>query len=1303
PSIHMGGAGSGMGYGGLGTRGYGRGGGGRASIRMGQASRLGMAPLRKTFDQTSTFFPEVRTGPDGVASVTFRLPDSITSWKVTARGVTRDTQLGEETTELIATQEFWAELVVPPELEEGDRLQPLARLFNESKKDLSVKLELTVAGRKISRQAKVAAAQTAEVLFDSLEIPDSAPGAKLELLLTADAGDLADRLLRKLPVRPRGIREDVSVSGRLTRSATRILTLDKEIGDLELLIRLDPRMTHLFLAGRLDPVLFNDRPEEALAALNILELLDPKADQAMLSMVRARLRRALVHLLLVQRADGGWGWGQGSSSTSLIITARAIRALARAKPLAGQLSWSFPQASYGRALTIVKNGLPGLPPDDFMQRAAILYALAHEGKEHVPVVHLHRLHRLRNTLPLGAQALLGLTWHALKRPEKAAEVAKSLMAKVRFNVPCPRAYAWLPTWGAEPADLARALELLALTRPNDPLVKKGAEWLLDQGEAVGFRFPREAEAVSAALRRLLGAEKSGQRYRVKVAVNGQQVKTVQISGQAGNPTEQVNVAAQVLRPGENKIELSLEGSGSCFFTATLSGYRKKAKENTKNDPIKLSRTIEPVPLPYKGHDINAGFSVLAPGEETWVNKIDHIPATRRIKVTLKIQRDFAPRIDHCVLSDRLPPGFELVPGSLSGNHSHMQQAGRQLVFFMASAGYHQQVQYQLQAINPGVYQFPPLRLVSLANPKTRVVSDSTAFTIDGASATLDDVRPTPDELYLVGLAAAEEKDAELCILKLESLNNHYKLNENIARNVLAKLLFASIDKNDQQRIVKYFELAKEKNPDLVIPFAKIAPVQAAYRTVKAYEAGLLLARGVAEARFMSEVHNVGILETEDEMAEAIAMLKEQLNSYPDNRPAAQATYAFSQVVFARADQARQGDKPEGFDRPGLLEEVIWLMARYLGYFPTDPQGPPAIYSLASALLERGRAGQAAEWCDTGLKRHPESDLAPAMAYLKAFAHFKLGQYGPSLKLCQQVAKDSPDEESREMARYIMAQIHHSRGQMSQALALYRQVQDRFRDAWETIRESERQLLVVPEIVSVAAGQRPILTMTMRNLERINLRAYRVDPMRLYQLKGSLSDLTEINLAGIRPVLNQTIRYPKQIGVTREIKHKLRLPGKGAYLLLVRGGHQLLYSLALNGSLATDVTEDHDEGRVRVTVRTNRGKPISGARVQLKGSDDDRFIAGKTDLRGIFIAENIMGTVTVIAQHNGSFGLYRGTEGSEDDLDGKDRPPQPAPKYKKKTVIDFDDDVIDGELLKPTDESMNFFQKRVKGMSVEQAK
>jgi alpha-2-macroglobulin len=549
----------------------------------------------------------------------------------------------------------------------------------------------------------------------------------------------------------------------------------------------------------------------------------------------------------------------------------------------------------------------------------------------------------------------------------------------------------------------------------------------------------------------------------------------------------------------------------------------------------------------------------------------------------------------------------------------------------------------------------------------------------------------------------------LVISSLEQLLLQPNLQERINNEILSLLLFAAIDNKDNSRILKYFELVKEKDPSLIIPFEKIPPIQLAYREQQAFEGGYHLSRGVADATFMSEVRGVGVLEDNKEVAEALALFRNLLSEYPDTALTAKARYAFAQAIYDRADKITSGETILGFDRKGLLHEVVLLMGDFLARFPSDPEAPAAIFSTASALLENDQANLSVAWSDVGLRQHAKSDLAPAIAYLKAFAHFKLGQYDRSLELCRQVAEQSTQEESRDMANYITAQIYHAQGDLKRAIESYRLVAQRFHDANETIQELEREQFEIPEVVSPSSAERPTLEMKLKNIGRVDLRAYQVDLMKLYLLKGSLRQLNEVNLAGIKPVFSRTLQYDtsRAKGLRTE-KVPLDLPGKGAYLVLARAGSSLTHSLVLVGHLDCEVTEIEGEGRVRVTVRNDKGKPVGGARVELKGSNNDRFTAGNTDLRGIFLANDVQGEATVIASHQGLFGLYRGTRNlnlrttpqpSAVDLNGN-ADNQQGMNY------DFEDSVVQGELKNERKAAAKDFFKQAqetKGLAVEQAK
>jgi len=59
--------------------------------------------LRETFEDTA-FFASVTTDHRGIAQITFRLPDNITSWRVTTSAVTNDLYAGNEVGNIIVTQ-----------------------------------------------------------------------------------------------------------------------------------------------------------------------------------------------------------------------------------------------------------------------------------------------------------------------------------------------------------------------------------------------------------------------------------------------------------------------------------------------------------------------------------------------------------------------------------------------------------------------------------------------------------------------------------------------------------------------------------------------------------------------------------------------------------------------------------------------------------------------------------------------------------------------------------------------------------------------------------------------------------------------------------------------------------------------------------------------------------------------------------------------------------------------------------------------------------------------------------------------
>jgi hypothetical protein len=92
-------------------------------------------------------------------------------------------------------------------------------------------------------------------------------------------------------------------------------------------------------------------------------------------------------------------------------------------------------------------------------------------------------------------------------------------------------------------------------------------------------------------------------------------------------------------------------------------------------------------------------------------------------------------------------------------------------------------------------------------------------------------------------------------------------------------------------------------------------------------------------------------------------------------------------------------------------------------------------------------------------------------------------------------------------------------------------------------------------------------------------------MKFSLLRRSLEEITNINLAGIRPFYEGT----EELGDGKDYRDRtteieLPLKEEGAYLVVCRGGDLYASGLVLVSPLVLEVDEEASSGRVRATVR-----------------------------------------------------------------------------------------------------------------------
>jgi hypothetical protein len=86
--------------------------------------------IRVYFPDTALWIPDLVTDSKGEARATLRMPDSITTIRFTARGVTKDTAVGEGVGRVESRQPFFVNLKTPAFFVAGDEAEIRAELFN---------------------------------------------------------------------------------------------------------------------------------------------------------------------------------------------------------------------------------------------------------------------------------------------------------------------------------------------------------------------------------------------------------------------------------------------------------------------------------------------------------------------------------------------------------------------------------------------------------------------------------------------------------------------------------------------------------------------------------------------------------------------------------------------------------------------------------------------------------------------------------------------------------------------------------------------------------------------------------------------------------------------------------------------------------------------------------------------------------------------------------------------------------------------------------------------------------------------
>lgn len=526
---------------------------------------------RADFPDTAAWFPVLYTDFNGEVKVTITLPDNLTTWRLTAKATTADTQVGEAINTITTWQPIIARPLLPRILTAGDTAVLSAIVHNYSEAAQTVVVNLEIGDQRL--EIGESPTQTVTIAPGGVQIvgwPVTAVEAGVvELLVTAvpESGILGDAIQLPLTIQPLAVPDVTTQIGQFSTRLQTTVDIPADALPMSVVeIQLSRSIAGTLLEGLeyltgypygcVEQTMSRALPNAVVGrALNQLGVTNPTLQAELPAYINASVQR----LYGFQHNDGGWGWWY-DDRTNDYQTAWVIFGLAQV----ADAGYEVDPTVIGRGATWLNENLQSM---DARTRAFALYALAEAGQPNK-----------EDTLALAADldslngdvfslAGIALTLDAVgERPlarqivDGLAETAVNTNGFVHWAGSDHDGYYDHKTMASDVRSTALALSAFVQIRPGHELEGGIVRWLMGQRRSQGWGSTNETSFTILALTDHLLASafnETAASTNFAISVNG----TVVASGALGQgaPAQTVQITREQLADGENVIVMTQSG------------------------------------------------------------------------------------------------------------------------------------------------------------------------------------------------------------------------------------------------------------------------------------------------------------------------------------------------------------------------------------------------------------------------------------------------------------------------------------------------------------------------------------------------------------------------------------------------------------------------------------------------------------------------------------------------------------------------------------------------------------------------
>lgn len=722
------------------------------------ASKGGKVKVRSKFEDTAFWKAKVKTDSDGKAVLSFKLPDNLTTWRLTVRGHDLEGRVGEKKDTFLVTKQLVSRIAKPRFFIEGDDVVLMGIVNNNTNKGItSVKTKMNFNGKNVAARKKTAMSLSpfgSAKNYYPVKVPENTENVQVmfESVSSADS----DALQWDVPVYKRGSIYKMMAMGDFNNNKSIDVKMLEENDNFnfvpeEIQIVLNPSPVFQVLKasdyliaypyGCVEQTINRFLPVTAVDSLlkknNLAYLIPDKTRNKLPAMKRDGINK----IADMQNSDGTWGWFAGDRGNEF-LTAFAMISLYKANEYGVKVNRSV-MSKGGMALSRMLASSSNITNGDAL--AVMFYAYSLYGAYN-KTTWKDVYEREISSAYQAAFILRGI--NALKKNQsrikiddfgkQSRELEKSALEYIQQSVKRDSKGIYWPSekyqrWGWQGARTemtAHVLHALLEAGDKSTLVSQAAASLSARFKGDAWITTKQTAAVILALcdyiDSLGGIDLKP--AEINFAMNGKNVANFKYDPKSNTASDTLTKNIKIdAKDNSGKINVTASGTASsdASFGVVVTGtlYYKPSVFSSifSSEESQLESLSNGVNIFRKYSflnrvkDINHREYLMPAG----IKNGKHIGIGEEVMVTLrfKAQDDF----EYLMIEDYLPSGFEVIQKDIFDTYKpyvHQERWDEKMVYFFKNVekGKVYELSYIIRAELEGSFMARPTRVECMYEP-----------------------------------------------------------------------------------------------------------------------------------------------------------------------------------------------------------------------------------------------------------------------------------------------------------------------------------------------------------------------------------------------------------------------------------------------------------------------------------------------------------------------------------------------------------------------------------------------------------